>query len=658
MTEERIGKVILQIPTIEIEEVSSYSHFSNDFLTEKELKEIFSSKCEDSRTKFTDKLFQRFCKHYRKRECVKILSFESCGVGPKCTSYLSKILLKHSNFRIINLSGNPLGEDGASELTNIIRTSPYLISIDVSSCSLSDKSCAMFFDALADNKSIVYFNISSVSGVTRNSFGEKTIAALDKMLEFNLILNELNISQTEIPPTAVKQIAHGLQHNTTLEILDISNNNCRSTGAIQIMNALKHSHLKELNFSNNHIKDDVAVHFNNFLQVNKYLKKLDLSNNSFTHKFITAIAVSILNNKTLEDLNLSKNAITGRCMDTFGTALGGNGGLKRINIAACQIDSAGFREFCARFNKNTEIESFICNNNQIQDAGIISFSDVIRMHPKLREIDFEFCEITDNSTVSLFSAVGASNTITKVNVKNNLIHNGEAVQQAIMQNKKLICINFDYNDIDYKTTNDINKLIALNVKNQREIKEGSYEEICERLKQTTIKLREVREKIIDERSYSDVLNKQYATSVDQKREKTEYLNTRTKELTAKLEKVTAEAEEFNQTSRMKSDTLQTEIASLTEKVDKLDAIYKVNDDRLKTTTKKLSDVKKSNDGAQAGFEIAMSVKQDTFNELKARYLAAQASLKEKYKIIKAALQQAAAQKDAANQEAKTKKGSK
>ena len=658
MTEERIGKVILQIPTIEIEEVSSYSHFSNDFLTEKELKEIFSSKCEDSRTKFTDKLFQRFCKHYRKRECVKILSFESCGVGPKCTSYLSKILLKHSNFRIINLSGNPLGEDGASELTNIIRTSPYLISIDVSSCSLSDKSCAMFFDALADNKSIVYFNISSVSGVTRNSFGEKTIAALDKMLEFNLILNELNISQTEIPPTAVKQIAHGLQHNTTLEILDISNNNCRSTGAIQIMNALKHSHLKELNFSNNHIKDDVAVHFNNFLQVNKYLKKLDLSNNSFTHKFITAIAVSILNNKTLEDLNLSKNAITGRCMDTFGTALGGNGGLKRINIAACQIDSAGFREFCARFNKNTEIESFICNNNQIQDAGIISFSDVIRMHPKLREIDFEFCEITDNSTVSLFSAVGASNTITKVNVKNNLIHNGEAVQQAIMQNKKLICINFDYNDIDYKTTNDINKLIALNVKNQREIKEGSYEEICERLKQTTIKLREIREKIIDERSYSDVLNKQYATSVDQKREKTEYLNTRTKELTAKLEKVTAEAEEFNQTSRMKSDTLQTEIASLTEKVDKLDAIYKVNDDRLKTTTKKLSDVKKSNDGAQAGFEIAMSVKQDTFNELKARYLAAQASLKEKYKIIKAALQQAAAQKDAANQEAKTKKGSK
>ena len=656
MNEKRVGSVVLQIPTIEIEEVSSYSHFSNDFLSEKELKEIFSTKCEDSRAKFTDKLFQRFLKHYRKRECVKILTFESCGVGPKCASFLSKILLKHSNFRVINLSGNPIGEEGAKALTNVIRTSPYLISADFSSCSLSDKSCAMFFDALADNKSIIYFNISSISGVTRNSFGDKTIAALDRMLEYNLILNELNVSQTEIPPTAVKYIAHGLSHNSTLEILDISNNNCRSTGAIQIMNALKHSRLRELNFSNNHIKDDVAVHFNNFLQVNQYLKKLDLSNNSFTHKFITSIAVSILNNKTLEDLNLSKNAITGRCMDTFGTALGGNGGLKRINIAACQIDSAGFREFCARFNKNTEIESFICNNNQIQDAGIISFSDVIRMHPKLREIDFEFCEITDNSTVSLFSAVGASNTITKVNIKNNLIHNGEAVQQAIMQNKKLICVNFEYNDIDYKTTNDINKLIALNVKNQREIREGSYEEVCERLKQTTIKLREIREKIIDERSYADVLNKQYATSVDQKREKTEYLESRTKELTAKLEKITADSDEFNQTSRMKSDALQTEIGNLTEKVDKLDAIYKVNDDRLKTMVKKLSDVKKANDGAQGGFEIAMSVKQDTFNDLKTRYLNAQANLKEKFKIIKAALQQAAAQNAAANQEAKTKKG--
>ena len=656
LPEETTGRVTIQIPDIDIDEISSCSHFSNDFLTDEELKHIFSTKCEDSRIKFTDKLFERFCKHYRKRECVKILAFESEGIGPKCTAILSKVLSLHSNFRILNLSGNPIGEDGSRELTSLIRESPFLISVDVSSCSLSDTSCSMFFDALIDNRSIVNFNISSVSGVTRNSFGEKTIASLEKMLAYNRILNELNVSQTEISPSAVKPIAHGLSQNKTLEIFNISNNNCRSAGAIHIMNALKTTRLKELNFSNNHIKDDVAVQFTNFLQTNKYLKKLDLSNNSFTYKFISAIAVAILNNRTLEDLNLSKNPISGRCMDTFGTALGGNMGLKRINIAYCQIDSSGFREFCARFNKNTEIETFICNNNPIQDAGIISFSDVIRMHPKLRELDFEFCDITDNATVSLFSAIGDSQTITKISVKNNLIHNGEALQQAILQNKKLTCINFEYNDIDYKTTNDINKLITMNIKNQKEVREGSYDEICERLKNTTVKLREVREKIIDERSYSEVLNRQYASSVDQKKEKAEYLETRTRELTEKLAKITAESEEFNQNSRMKSETLQTDIANRMEKVDKLSAIYKVNDDRLKTTTKKLSDVQKSLDGAQGGFEITMSVKQDTFNELKARYLAAQASIKEQWKMMKSANQQAATQATAPPLETtKTKK---
>ena len=125
------------------------------------------------------------------------------------------------------------------------------------------------------------------------------------------MLNEQNISQTEISPS-VKSIINLLSKTIELEIIKMSNSDCIAAGSIHIMKSPKTSHLKELNFSNIHIKEGVALQFVNFFQTNKHSKKLDLSNKNFTCKFINEIAVAVLNNNVIEDPNLTKNAKTGR----------------------------------------------------------------------------------------------------------------------------------------------------------------------------------------------------------------------------------------------------------------------------------------------------------------------------------------------------------
>ncbi|EAX91521.1 Leucine Rich Repeat family protein [Trichomonas vaginalis G3] len=617
----------------EIEEESRPpSKYSKDYLTDEELRCIFETKCQDSKTKFSDQLLQRFIKHYRRRECSKIFSFQSAGIGPQCSYVIYKIFMSHSNFRVLNLSGNAIGRDGTKYIAHLILQSPFLISIDVSSCSLDGESCASLFNALAYNNSVVYFNISSVSGVTRNSFGESSIEHLKLMFEGNHILSELNISQTEIPPFSVQLIAHGLEKNKTLEILNISNNNFRSAGAVHIINALKRTHLKELIFSNNHIKDDVAPHFSNYIQGNKYLKKLDISSNDFTHKFINSFAESLINNQVLEEINISKNAITGRAMATLGTALASNNYIRKVNIAGCQIDANGFNEFCVRFAKNTNVEVFIAHNNPIQDKGMETFAHVIENHTSLREIDFEFCEMTDTVTKPLFEAIGKSK-ISKVNIKNNLIHDGEAVQRAIGMNKDLISINFDYNDIDYKTSNDINRLLTNNIKMIKEQRENNYQKVVIDLRNTLNELHDSREKIIEERRYGKLLDEQLADATKQNNEKSESRAKNVAELTNKLAQVTNELQKFVDDSRMNQDLMQTESANIEVSVQKLEQQFKTETDTFKTVSKALSELEARIDGANTQCNMDLQLLKMTKEDLKKRYLDAQFKIQERFKEL-------------------------
>lgn len=74
-------------------------------------------------------------------------------------------------------------------------------------------------------------------------------------------------------------------------------------------------------------------------------------------------------------------------------------------------------------------------------------------------------EFGDEGCQNLFRAICSKQSkISKLNLKNNMIHNGLMIQKALQNNPRIVFLDVSFNDIDYKAALEINRLIDNNLK--------------------------------------------------------------------------------------------------------------------------------------------------------------------------------------------------
>lgn len=483
-------------------------------ISDEEMKRIFLAKCQDFNLSPNDKLFARFLKHRSSVNKRKTFSLENCSLGPLSAAVVAEIVFDHPDFRVLSLTGNNIGDNGAYEIANLINQTETLISINLSSNSIGDSGASEIFKSLLDNKTLVNLSIGSVSGVSRNYLGINSLTQLSKMLLRNKVLSDLDLSMTEITADTIEPMIVGLSANQTLRVLNLSNNNIQSKGSILVFSNCVNSQLEELYFSNNLIKDDIAPYVDNFLKQNRSVKILDLSGNQLTHRFTTIISSSLGSGSTLEGLNLSRNPIGARGIIPLGSALAKNKSLKKLSIYGCKIQTSGFVTFCKQMQNNTSLVIFECQKNPIRDDGATSLSEVIDVHPSLREINLELCEISDEGAKNLFNAISKSESIEKISIKNNLIRKGEPIQKAVGENHKIMFLNIEYNDIDFKIYEDIQKLTKSNLKRWKDSQKERVANQVEVLQNVNADLDEVRQQIVEEREMIEILTRKYLEAQD------------------------------------------------------------------------------------------------------------------------------------------------
>jgi Ran GTPase-activating protein (RanGAP) involved in mRNA processing and transport len=442
----------------ECEEELPPSYF---LLSRQELVDIFIEKCRDTGLRYTKKLFQRFYRHYTTQGLNKILRMESVGLGPLSTLILVQCFYAHPAFRVLSISGNNLGDEGAFSIADLILQSPLLISLDISSNSIQDAGCAAIFQALRTNNSLIHLHIGSNTGVGRNSLGNTAASNLCSMLWENHVLSELDLSMTEITSDTIGRIIGGLSATKTLYVLNLANNNIKSRGAILVCQAAMNSHLREINFASNHISDDVGPFVATFIKSNKALTKLDLSGNFLGAKFTGALAPILGGQPCLRELILARNPLGGRGASALGAGLAHNESIVSLDISCCQIEIGGFREFSEELKKNQCLQRLNLQHNTVADIGAVQLAEAIAEHPAITEINLDTCEVSDQGIEALMKAAGQTK-ITKLNLRNNLIHRGLILQQALSDNQLIRWMNIEFNDIDYKTYTDVTKMLAAN----------------------------------------------------------------------------------------------------------------------------------------------------------------------------------------------------
>lgn len=73
-------------------------------------------------------------------------------------------MLLNSGISTYNLSDNQIGDAGAIVLSDALKNSQYIVSLDISNNGLTHQGAQSIFEALKKNTTLVELNISSKSG--------------------------------------------------------------------------------------------------------------------------------------------------------------------------------------------------------------------------------------------------------------------------------------------------------------------------------------------------------------------------------------------------------------------------------------------------------------------------------------------------------------
>lgn len=170
---------------------------------------------------------------------------------------------------------------------------------------------------------------------------------------------DVDIKSMKIPTSYAIKSLEGISFFEDLETLD-----CQGIG-LTTLNVTKNFNLKELNCSDNYLKDYLYI-------LSSGLKKLDCSNNKLTH-----MNLGILSGLNLEEVNCSNNNITNIVMWNVGELVKfdcSNNDLMTLDVSQCsklqQLNCSGNQLMELDVSSQTQLTELDCHNNKLTELNV------------------------------------------------------------------------------------------------------------------------------------------------------------------------------------------------------------------------------------------------------------------------------------------------
>lgn len=189
----------------------------------------------------------------------------------------------------------------------------------------------------------------------------------------------VDIKSMKIPTSYAIKSLEGISFFEDLETLD-----CQGIG-LTTLNVTKNFNLKELNCSDNQLKDYLYI-------LSSGLKKLDCSNNKLTH-----MNLGILSGLNLEEVNCSNNNITNIVMWNVGELVKfdcSNNDLMTLDVSQCsklqQLNCAGNQLMELDVSSQTHLTELDCSNNKLTELNVKqngSLTSLICNNNQLKTLD-------------------------------------------------------------------------------------------------------------------------------------------------------------------------------------------------------------------------------------------------------------------------------
>lgn len=324
---------------------------------------------------------------------LRLLHINDNNIGPNAASLLFDQLRGDENNRTLenlNLAGNNIGTQGASDLTAVLTQNAVLTHINLSGNRIRSDGAVLLMDALAYNISLVHLNLNNNHIDDRGARAICQVLSDPKAKTLQTISWEDNPAISEegsIPLSRTAQIKRNREHWLDKLLQDLVGDKIhsinwtkRNIGNEEVL--LLNKALKDPSLQNNPpiirslwlagpflSSRGLVPLFGTCISSPSNVLRLYIKNCKSDEESIEAIAESLPHSKSLQVLSLTGCCITSMGAKKLARGLKENKTLRRLNLDDNQIGDDGLAELALAF-PHASLTSLSANENGITDSSM------------------------------------------------------------------------------------------------------------------------------------------------------------------------------------------------------------------------------------------------------------------------------------------------
>ena len=340
--------------------------------------------------------------------------------GKKITPFDSYVLgyaLSHSNCAWdINLNKSHIGDEGLAMLVAGMHhkdmsseaTNPQSIRLDVAICEITSTGLR-HMDKIPQE---VAASITELS-LSENGRIREGVASLLSQLKS---LKALDLTDTDLTPQEIEQLAESLSNPQKLECLKLSFvlKSPDSTG--HIFSALSHNTtLRKIVLERARVSEENISLLTSALRTNTTLKILHLVGCEINDHTAREISEALCDNSTLLALKLGSNTNIGlRGATALADMLKKNETLQELFLYNISIGEEGALKLAQSLKWNTSLEILDLSTNPIGNSGATAFAEMLTENKTLKQLDLRNGSIGKEGFRNLALSLNQNSTLEKL----------------------------------------------------------------------------------------------------------------------------------------------------------------------------------------------------------------------------------------------------
>ena len=330
----------------------------------------------------------------------------------------------------LDLSNNNLSDDGATTISDGLKTHRTLLELNISQNSIADKGAQEIAKAIKIHSSLQNVNIS------KNYISSEGLLYFMETVKNNCSLQVVNITHNNVTRSGFKDIKQFIESlQDTIQIIASWNEiNSYEELTTKIYTTCTPDIIKEdvwWSFKH-HDPDHIVTMLSDCLKEDDTLLKLNLHMHKITKVGAKKIGEAIKVSTTLQKLDIYANTISDDGAAAISDGLKSNNSLQELYMWDNKITSEGAKKVGEAIKVNTTLQKLYINDNTISDDGAAAISDGLKSNNSLQVLNMENNKITSEGAKKIAEAIKVNTTLHTLHIRQHNIDDALSFNMTVL----------------------------------------------------------------------------------------------------------------------------------------------------------------------------------------------------------------------------------